>query len=116
MIHFPRKTRGCIDPGHERSPSADTCCWICMVRLHWMEAKRLHEESKRKCRVCGCTNDRACLVEGGPGEDILSLCHWVEPDLCSACAGPGHRYGSLGEESEYPYERSDNNVASEDLR
>lgn len=28
------------------------------------------------CRVCGCTDDRAC--DGG--------CSWVEPDLCSACA------------------------------
>jgi ParB family transcriptional regulator, chromosome partitioning protein len=28
------------------------------------------------CRVCGCTDAQAC--EGG--------CHWVEPDLCSACA------------------------------
>ncbi|MFA7331074.1 MAG: hypothetical protein WC326_08380 [Candidatus Delongbacteria bacterium] len=28
------------------------------------------------CRVCGCTEDRAC-----PGG-----CWWVEPDLCSACA------------------------------
>jgi len=27
------------------------------------------------CRVCGCTDDKAC--EGG--------CYWVEPDLCSAC-------------------------------
>lgn len=30
-----------------------------------------------ECRICGCTNQRAC--EGG--------CHWIEPDLCSACAG-----------------------------
>ena len=30
------------------------------------------------CRVCGCTDNRACL--GG--------CWWVEADLCSACAGP----------------------------
>lgn len=29
------------------------------------------------CRVCGCTDDRAC-----PGG-----CHWVEPDLCSSCEG-----------------------------
>ena len=29
----------------------------------------------RACRVCGCTEDRAC--EGG--------CSWAEPDLCSAC-------------------------------
>lgn len=30
------------------------------------------------CRVCGCTDDRAC-----PGG-----CCWVEPDLCSACVRP----------------------------
>jgi hypothetical protein len=28
-----------------------------------------------ECRVCGCTEDRAC--EGG--------CSWVEPALCSDC-------------------------------
>ena len=31
-----------------------------------------------RCRSCGCTDARAC-----PGG-----CYWVEPDLCSACAGP----------------------------
>jgi hypothetical protein len=31
------------------------------------------------CRECQCTDDHAC--EGG--------CYWVEPDLCSACAGDG---------------------------
>ena len=30
----------------------------------------------RTCRVCGCTQDRAC--EGG--------CYWVEWDLCSKCS------------------------------
>lgn len=34
----------------------------------------------RRCRVCGCTDTAACLVDGVP-------CSWVEPDLCSACAG-----------------------------
>lgn len=29
------------------------------------------------CRVCGCTEDKAC-----PGG-----CSWVEPDLCSECIG-----------------------------
>lgn len=29
------------------------------------------------CRECGCTNERPC-----PGG-----CSWIEPDLCSACAG-----------------------------
>ncbi|HMM26040.1 MAG TPA: hypothetical protein PKA36_14715 [Pseudoxanthomonas mexicana] len=32
---------------------------------------------RRSCRKCGCTQSRACA--GG--------CHWVEYDLCSACAG-----------------------------
>jgi hypothetical protein len=30
----------------------------------------------QRCRVCGCTENRAC-----PGG-----CFWVEDDLCSACA------------------------------
>lgn len=33
----------------------------------------------RRCRVCGCTDDRACVVQGVP-------CCWVSEDLCSACA------------------------------
>lgn len=34
----------------------------------------------RACRVCGCTDGRACV---GP---VGRRCHWVEADLCSACA------------------------------
>jgi hypothetical protein len=34
-------------------------------------------EVGRKCRVCGCTDARAC--EGG--------CSWVRDDLCSRCEG-----------------------------
>lgn len=37
-------------------------------------------DPNRKCRVCGCTEDRAC-----PGG-----CSWVEKDLCSACAPAAH--------------------------
>jgi len=33
----------------------------------------------RRCRICGCTDDHACVTEEGP-------CYWVEQDLCSACA------------------------------
>jgi len=29
----------------------------------------------RRCRVCGCTDDRAC-----PGG-----CYWIHVDLCSCC-------------------------------
>ena len=34
------------------------------------------------CRVCGCTEAdcRQCIAKTG------EPCHWVEPDLCSACA------------------------------
>ena len=34
---------------------------------------------KQKCRVCGCTWDKAC-----PGG-----CYWVEKDLCSSCKAMG---------------------------
>jgi hypothetical protein len=30
--------------------------------------------SERRCRVCGCTDEQACLVEGLP-------CCWAEEDL-----------------------------------
>ncbi len=33
-----------------------------------------------KCRVCGCDDEHACQTPEGP-------CHWVEPNLCSACVG-----------------------------
>jgi len=38
---------------------------------------------KRRCRVCGCTDDNACWdpVANHP-------CYWVEDDLCSACVAP----------------------------
>jgi len=41
----------------------------------------MKEETKRKCRVCGCTEGdcRKCLEKTG------MPCHWVEEDLCSAC-------------------------------
>jgi len=34
------------------------------------------------CRVCGCNDYNACVVEGVP-------CHWVEAELCSVCAALG---------------------------
>lgn len=46
------------------------------------KVKRAHQAKPkaRACRECGCTEDNACQTEvGGP-------CHWVEKDLCSACA------------------------------
>jgi hypothetical protein len=36
----------------------------------------------RTCRVCGCTDDNACVGLDGP-------CYWIEADLCSACRDEG---------------------------
>lgn len=44
-----------------------------------MEEREMRlEEQVRECRVCGCTDDKACHTPDGP-------CHWVAADLCSAC-------------------------------
>jgi len=37
----------------------------------------------RTCRVCGCTEADCSQCIARTGE----ACHWVEPDLCSACVG-----------------------------
>lgn len=37
----------------------------------------LESDDEPTCRACGCTDDFGC-IEG---------CWWVEPDLCSRCAG-----------------------------
>lgn len=51
-----------------------------------MQAVHRSEEpvEKRVCRVCGCTtlDCRQCIEKTG------EPCHWVEPDLCSACFEP----------------------------
>jgi hypothetical protein len=36
----------------------------------------------RTCRKCGCTERNACV---GLKDGIVTPCHWVELDLCSAC-------------------------------
>jgi len=46
---------------------------------HFVCADKYCQESAI-CRVCGCSNALPCETAGGP-------CHWVEPDLCSACVG-----------------------------
>lgn len=48
---------------------------ICVDIPELLEAVEEIKKVFRRCRVCGCTDDRAC-----PGG-----CHWVEDDLCSAC-------------------------------
>lgn len=43
------------------------------------------------CRGCGCTDAdcRQCVAKTG------EPCHWVEPDLCSACQAPASRRRDL---------------------
>jgi hypothetical protein len=44
------------------------------------------------CRVCGCTDDKAC--EGG--------CYWVAPCLCSKCSNIGHvGQAAIGEDQSF---------------
>lgn len=54
-----------------------------VLALALIEERRQPKE--RRCRNCGCTDDDPCI-----GTDIaIGLpvpCHWVQPDLCSACA------------------------------
>lgn len=33
---------------------------------------------KGVCRICGCTEEQACMTDAGP-------CSWVLKDLCSTC-------------------------------
>ncbi len=40
----------------------------------------MSSEDIRKCRVCGCDDEHACVDEHG------DACSWVEDDLCSSCA------------------------------
>jgi hypothetical protein len=39
------------------------------------------QKKERTCRVCGCTERRACLIDDGLGETFP--CMWLDWDLCS---------------------------------
>ncbi len=43
---------------------------------HWQDNLLNRARSEQICRVCGCTQDNACI--GG--------CYWADTDLCSRCA------------------------------
>jgi hypothetical protein len=58
--------------------AGDLALITALGRIAGIAAVALDPET-RTCRVCGCTDERAC-----PGG-----CSWVEEDLCSACATPG---------------------------
>ena len=41
-----------------------------------MKRRRSPKVTPGKCRICGCTDERACAVG----------CSWIQEDLCSVCA------------------------------
>ncbi|WP_234053670.1 MULTISPECIES: hypothetical protein [unclassified Xanthobacter] len=45
-------------------------------------ARRPNPMRQRACRACGCTDDDCSGCIGRTG----FACHWIEPDLCSACS------------------------------
>lgn len=47
-----------------------------VLDMGWNAALDVESVQGTKCRVCGCTEEKAC-PDG---------CYWVEPDLCSQCA------------------------------
>lgn len=50
--------------------------------IGWIEDRQA--AAGRRCRVCGCTDERPC-VELDFWADCVP-CHWVKSDLCSSCA------------------------------
>jgi len=65
-------TRKCPDCGERWHSSDESGTWTC----EFCGAK-IPPPGPGVCRVCGCTDEYGC-PEG---------CWWVEPDLCSSCAG-----------------------------
>jgi hypothetical protein len=70
-------------------PEADPNDPEAEVPAHWVALGFANEEYdnaepvlSRRCRVCGCSDNdcRQCIQRTG------RPCHWVEEDLCSACA------------------------------
>lgn len=64
--------KGKVKPGLERRVTTPE-----RERELLAKGKRPKKSTPGTCRGCGCTDAEAC--DGG--------CEWVEPDLCSACAG-----------------------------
>lgn len=63
----------------ERFDSQDEALQVMRGHVFAFATSDIEElQQERKCRVCGCTQLRACITDDGP-------CHWVEDDLCCAC-------------------------------
>lgn len=81
-------------------------CLVKAIAMLWAEVDRVHagrqlladvfpdgppDQHVRRCRVCGCTENSACLTEDGP-------CAWAAANLCTACVGkPDPQYSEAAE-------------------
>lgn len=62
---------------------------VAAVAVAWIEAIG-RRRAARACRVCGCTEDAACVDADGP-------CGWTDLDLCTGCAkDPFHPAPTFG--------------------
>lgn len=72
-----RPSAGTVNDGDGNTHDACTQC-ITAARGDPEFFGRSGRAGLATCRNCSCTDDRACMDGPEP-------CHWVEPDLCSAC-------------------------------
>jgi hypothetical protein len=49
-----------------------------------LEVIRQQYDGPRRCRTCGCTDERGCPPPTGTAGGMY--CAWAHPDLCTACA------------------------------
>lgn len=61
--------------------AADSVLEDRLLLLADLEMQQACAAEARRCRVCGCDNNHACVGPDG------RACHCVEWDLCSAHAG-----------------------------
>ena len=61
------------------------------------EKKTAKKTKVRKCRVCGCTQTKPCIVKVGSGRGLP--CHWLEQDLCSAPACAMDQHKGMGQKA-----------------
>lgn len=49
-----------------------------VISRRWFKVFRQYVESRRQCRICGCTWENPCITSEG-------ACSWLDWNLCSAC-------------------------------